>query len=42
VDTTIVDGKILMAGRRLLSLDENQIRTEANTAFQRVLKTIQP
>jgi len=42
VDTTIVDGKILMAERRLLSLDENQIRTEANAAFQRVLKTIQP
>ncbi len=40
VDTTIVDGKILMAGRQLLSMDEQQILTEANAAFERTLARI--
>ncbi|HET9898411.1 MAG TPA: amidohydrolase [Streptosporangiaceae bacterium] len=40
VDTTIVDGKILMAGRQLLSMDEHQILAEANAAFERTLARI--
>ncbi len=40
VDTTIVDGKILMAGRQLLSMDERQILAEANAAFERTLARI--
>jgi 5-methylthioadenosine/S-adenosylhomocysteine deaminase len=41
VDTTIVDGKILMAGRTLLTMDEQQILAEANAGFLRTLKAIQ-
>ncbi len=40
VDTTIVDGKILMAGRQLLTMDERQILAEANEGFLRTLKQI--
>jgi 5-methylthioadenosine/S-adenosylhomocysteine deaminase len=40
VDTTIVDGKILMAGRQLLTMDERQILSEANEGFLRTLKQI--
>jgi len=40
VDTTIVDGKVLMAGRQLLSMDERQILAEANAAFERTLARI--
>jgi 5-methylthioadenosine/S-adenosylhomocysteine deaminase len=40
VDTTIVNGKILMAGRQLLSMDERQILAEANAAFERTLARI--
>ena len=40
VDTTIVDGKILMAGRQLLTMDERQILAGANEGFLRTLKQI--
>jgi 5-methylthioadenosine/S-adenosylhomocysteine deaminase len=40
VDTTIVDGRILMAGRQLLTMDEQQILAEANQGFLRTLKAI--
>jgi 5-methylthioadenosine/S-adenosylhomocysteine deaminase len=40
VDTTIVDGRILMAGRQLLTMDEQQILAEANRGFLRTLKAI--
>jgi 5-methylthioadenosine/S-adenosylhomocysteine deaminase len=36
VDTTIVDGRVLMEGRRILSVDEDQVIREANRAFQEV------
>jgi 5-methylthioadenosine/S-adenosylhomocysteine deaminase len=36
VDTTIVDGRVLMEGRRILSVDENEVIREANRAFQEV------
>ena len=42
VDTTIVDGRILMRGRQLLTMDEPEIRRQANAGFQRVLDRIQP
>jgi hypothetical protein len=35
-----VDGKILMAGRQLLTMDERQILSEANEGFLRTLKQI--
>jgi 5-methylthioadenosine/S-adenosylhomocysteine deaminase len=40
VDTTIVDGRVLMRGRELLTLDEGEILAEANLAFARVVKQI--
>jgi 5-methylthioadenosine/S-adenosylhomocysteine deaminase len=40
VDTTIVDGRILMRGRQLQTMDEATILREANAGFQRVLKRI--
>jgi len=40
VDTTIVDGRVLMRGRQLLTLDEQEILRQANAAFQRVLARI--
>jgi 5-methylthioadenosine/S-adenosylhomocysteine deaminase len=40
VDTTIVDGQILMRGRELQTMDEATILREANAGFQRVLKRI--
>jgi 5-methylthioadenosine/S-adenosylhomocysteine deaminase len=40
VDSTIVDGRILMAGRQLLTMDEQQILAEANQGFLRTLKAI--
>ena len=40
VDTTIVDGRVLMRGRKLLTLDETEILRQANEAFQRVLARI--
>jgi 5-methylthioadenosine/S-adenosylhomocysteine deaminase len=40
VDTTIVDGRVLMRGRQLLTMDEQEILRQANAAFQRVLARI--
>ena len=40
VDTTIVDGQVLMRGRKLTTMDEATILREANAGFQRVLKRI--
>jgi 5-methylthioadenosine/S-adenosylhomocysteine deaminase len=37
VDTTIVDGRVLMQGRRLTTVDESQIVREANAAFRRTV-----
>ncbi len=40
VDTTIVDGRVLMRHRELLTMDEPEILRQANAAFQRVLARI--
>ena len=40
VDTTIVDGQVLMRGRQLQTMDEAVILREANAGFQRVLARI--
>jgi len=40
VDTTIVDGRVLMRNRELLTMDEPQILRQANAAFHRVLARI--
>ena len=37
VDTTIIDGKIVMEGRRLTTVDEPKVLQKANEAFTRVL-----
>jgi 5-methylthioadenosine/S-adenosylhomocysteine deaminase len=36
VDTSIIDGRIVMRGRRLVFVDEKQIMREANAAFRRI------
>ena len=40
VDTTIVDGRILMRGRQLLTVDEAEVRGQANQALQRIVAAI--
>jgi 5-methylthioadenosine/S-adenosylhomocysteine deaminase len=40
VDTTIVNGTVIMRGRELLTMDEPTILAQANTAFRRVLNRI--
>jgi 5-methylthioadenosine/S-adenosylhomocysteine deaminase len=40
VDTTIVDGRVVMRGRELLTMDEAAILREANAGFRRVLARI--
>ena len=37
VDTTIIDGKIVMQDRQLTTVDEQKVLREANAAFRRVL-----
>jgi 5-methylthioadenosine/S-adenosylhomocysteine deaminase len=37
VDTTIIDGKIVMQNRHLVTVDEQKVLREANDAFRRVL-----
>jgi 5-methylthioadenosine/S-adenosylhomocysteine deaminase len=37
VDTTIVDGTVLMRGRQLLTVDEDRIVRETNAAFRRTV-----
>jgi len=36
VDTSIIDGRIVMQGRRLTFVDEQRIVREANAAFRRI------
>lgn len=40
VDTTIIDGRIVMQGRQLTLVDEAEIVREANVAFRRVLERV--
>jgi 5-methylthioadenosine/S-adenosylhomocysteine deaminase len=40
VDTTIVDGRIVMQGRELTLVDEAEVVREANVAFRRVLDRV--
>ncbi len=40
VDTTIVDGRVLMRGRELLTMDEPEILRQANAGLTRVLSRI--
>jgi 5-methylthioadenosine/S-adenosylhomocysteine deaminase len=40
VDTTIVDGRILMRGRQLTTVDEAEVRRQANQALQRIVAAI--
>ena len=37
VDTTIIDGKIVMENRQLTTVDEQKVLREANDAFRRIL-----
>jgi len=37
VDTTICDGKVLMEGRRILTIDEDEVIAKANAAFREVV-----
>jgi 5-methylthioadenosine/S-adenosylhomocysteine deaminase len=37
VDTTIIDGKIVMENRQLTTVDEQKVLREANEAFRRIL-----
>jgi 5-methylthioadenosine/S-adenosylhomocysteine deaminase len=37
VDTTIVDGRIVMQGRQFTTIDEEKVLREANQAFRRVI-----
>jgi 5-methylthioadenosine/S-adenosylhomocysteine deaminase len=37
VDTTIIDGKIVMENRQLTTVDEQKVLSEANDAFRRIL-----
>jgi 5-methylthioadenosine/S-adenosylhomocysteine deaminase len=37
VDTTICDGKVLMEGRRILTIDEDEVIAKANAAFRDVV-----
>jgi 5-methylthioadenosine/S-adenosylhomocysteine deaminase len=36
VDTTIVDGQVVMHGRKILTVDEDEVIREANRAFREV------
>jgi 5-methylthioadenosine/S-adenosylhomocysteine deaminase len=38
VDTTIIDGKVVMEGRRLTTVDEEAVLRNANRAFQRIIE----
>jgi 5-methylthioadenosine/S-adenosylhomocysteine deaminase len=37
VDTTICDGKVLMEGRRIVTIDEDEVIAKANAAFREVV-----
>ena len=38
VDTTIIDGQVVMEGRKVLTVDEPTVLREANAAFARILE----
>jgi 5-methylthioadenosine/S-adenosylhomocysteine deaminase len=38
VDTTIIDGQVVMEGRRLKTVDEETVLRNANLAFQRIIE----
>jgi 5-methylthioadenosine/S-adenosylhomocysteine deaminase len=38
VDTTIIDGKVVMEGRQLKTVDEETVLRNANLAFQRIIE----
>jgi hypothetical protein len=40
VNTTIVDGKVLMRDRQLMTMDEASVLAEANKALVRVVRQI--
>ncbi len=40
VDTTIVDGRVLMRGRQLTTVDEAVVLDQANTALRRIVAAI--
>lgn len=42
VDTVIVDGRVVVEGRRLLSMDEDKVVAEALSWHQRFLERVQP
>ena len=42
VDTTIVDGQVLMRGRKLTTVDEQSVLAHANEVLQKVVATINP
>ena len=41
VETTIVNGKVLMRDRKVLTLDESQVLSEARAAADLVRKAVQ-
>ena len=41
VDTTIIDGQVVMEGRTLLTVDEATVLREANAAFTRILERME-
>jgi hypothetical protein len=40
VRTVIIDGKVIMRDRRLLTLDENVIKKNANLYRQKIIKSL--
>ncbi|RMG00653.1 MAG: hypothetical protein D6735_13260, partial [Acidobacteria bacterium] len=40
VETVIIDGKIIMMNGRLLTLNENAIKREANLYKQKIIKSL--
>jgi len=42
VDTTIVNGKVLMSNKQLLTLDEEQVKSKARTHIVDLLKRADP
>jgi 5-methylthioadenosine/S-adenosylhomocysteine deaminase len=41
VDTSIIDGRIVMEGRQITTVDEKEVLTKANEAFLRVLERME-
>jgi 5-methylthioadenosine/S-adenosylhomocysteine deaminase len=40
VDTTIIDGRVVMRGRQLLTVDEELVRGKANEALREVVSKL--